>query len=866
MAYFGHLYLDKEKDIIVDLTMEGDAMSYILRTPNHATGNLITNLARLCSLAISYDDDGLKIVQGQVPCYIDGDNRAVYILRLGDTKVANIYPDGTIERKASIPAIAKTLMSQTKSYNLGTWETLVKTYIPRDYKFRTDLHTHMNANLHPDILIALGIHHQIRYPLYYIRKLNLRCTPAQEELLAKRRAETAKQFADSPLQGKYLTRRINDNTFINFADFILSDPANAAYNIPKIRASLSILKDGQAVFSNLEKVYLYRYVFTKGQAAEDPVDLKAYKPLQDKEISEALLQMAKDRKNPDYAGFSLLQDKLLWIARGCRKRGICYMEISDTGLVKPDAAASLLWQIHAAMPAITRETSVVLRFLASFRRIPLTIVRDQVEPGRVVQDQVRTLRAIACDPYVAGSDIIGEEINDIRDLKPLIRELVQIAGDNPGFVIRIHAGENDSLRNNVAESLRCVRESLSPGQPMPHMRIGHGLYTANLHSRKGQKLMQDLRESGTVLEFQLTSNVRLNNLSALRHHPLKQYLANGISCVQGTDGGALYGTDSIDEQLALERMLGLSYQEMLAMRQAEDRVLACSMDTFHRKQKEFAAMLFSAESNDEIRTQGISESVCRKADGSDYVCPTAGDAESVFRTTGELEAASRRQHDIAAFLDARIQKEPVPDNPLIIGRGRVESDIFLKDQIREMPSDKIPVILLGGSFNTDRRRTRMHGWAQDLLEQIVEKADPEKVFFVIGYRMLAYEMELVRLGGGRFEIFAMVPTHLKEDEARRLKKSGVGIRISIESVGMGLYKSFSYEIFKRRPSVIIALDGNSAGANVIQEAKNGKRKARIFVNRRAASLYSKAQTLQGYASIIDSSDAANQILEAIDRA
>ena len=813
MSVFGHFYLDKEKDIIVDLYMEGETLSYVLRTPNHATGNLITNLARLCGLTLSFDDDGLKIVRGQIPCYIDDRNRAVYILRLGDTKVANIYPDGTIERKASIPAIAKTLMSQTKSYNLGTWQTLVKTYIPRDYKFRTDLHTHMNANLDPDILIALGIHHQIRYPLYYIRKLKLRCTPAQEELLARRREAAAKRFKDSPLKGKYLTRRINDNTFINFADFILADPENTAYNLPRIRASLSILKDGQAVFSNLEKVYLYRYVFTKGQAADDSVDLTSYPAVPDREIAEALTQMQADRKNPSYAVFSLLQDKLLWIARGCQKRGISYMEISDTGLVKPDSAAALLGQIHASMPAISRETGVVLRFLASFRRIPLTIVRDQVEPQRVVQDQVRTLRAIACDPFVAGSDIIGEEINDIRDLQPLIRELVSIAGAHPGFVIRIHAGENDSLRNNVAESIRCVKNSLTPGQPMPPMRIGHGLYTANLRSRRGKQLIEDLRETGAVLEFQLTSNVRLNNLSVLEHHPLKQYLSYGISCVQGTDGGAIYGTDSIDEQLALERMLDLTYDDMLAMRKAEDRVLTSSMETFCLKQASFAKLCGSC--------------------------------------------------DPETFLSDRIRKEPLPDKTLMIGRGRLESLESLGDQVREMPTDKVPVILLGGSFNTDRRQTRMQEWAMDLLRRIAGNADPDKVFFVIGHRMLAYEKELVHLCGNRFEIFAMVPTHLTPEEVSRLKKSGVGIRISIEPVGMGLYKSFAYEIFKRRPSVVIALDGNSAGTNVIQEARNGKRKARIFINRHATSLYTKAKTLRGYTAVIENADASEQILEAV---
>ena len=123
--------------------------------------------------------------------------------------------------------------------------------------------------------------------------------------------------------------------------------------------------------------------------------------------------------------------------------------------------------------------------------------------------------------------------------------------------------------------------------------------------------------------------------------------------------------------------------------------------------------------------------------------------------------------------------------------------------------------------------------------------------------------ELVHLCGNRFEIYAMVPTHLTSEEVSRLKKSGVGIRISIEPVGMGLYKSFAYEIFKRRPSVVIALDGNSAGTNVIQEARNGKRKARIFINRHATSLYSKARTLRGYTAVIENADASEQILEAV---
>ena len=61
MSHFGRFYLDKEKDIIVDLSRTDEVLSYVLRTPNHRTGNLITNFASLCRLPISYDESGLKM-------------------------------------------------------------------------------------------------------------------------------------------------------------------------------------------------------------------------------------------------------------------------------------------------------------------------------------------------------------------------------------------------------------------------------------------------------------------------------------------------------------------------------------------------------------------------------------------------------------------------------------------------------------------------------------------------------------------------------------------------------------------------------------------------------------------------------------
>ena len=562
MTYFSYFFLDNEKDIIVNLYKDLDRLFFELETPNHHTGNLIRNLAALCDLPLSKNDDGRLVIRGEVPCYIDGGNREIYVFRLGPVKVANIYPDGNIEIKAFIPAISKTLMSQTRDYGLDIRKTIFKSFIPKELKFRSDLHTHMNGNLPPDVMIALGIYHQIRYPFYYVKKLGLKLTAAQEAKVMQQREKVERQFVNSELTGKYLDRKIDDETFINFADLILRNLDNAEENIVKIRGSLSILKDGQAVFTNLEKVYLYRYVFAKGRESEEKINITGVSFIPDEDVKKTLERMLLDHETELYRENSIFQDKLLWIARGYKAQGIFYAEIADTTLVKKYESVKMLTEIHEVMPKIYRETGVMIRFLAAMRRIPLTIVKDRITPSDYLARNLEVLKAVAVDPYVAGCDFVGEEVNDIIALKPVFREIVKIAAEDPSFVIRVHAGENDSTKDNISHSIACVRDNLAKGQKMPVMRLGHGLYTYSLRSKKGKEVLRELKENNIVLEFQITSNVRLNNLNSLEGHPLKAYLRNGIACVQGTDGAAMYGTTPIDEQLTLMNLLDLSYDEI----------------------------------------------------------------------------------------------------------------------------------------------------------------------------------------------------------------------------------------------------------------------------------------------------------------
>ena len=815
MRYFGKLYLDKEKDIVVTLGMDQSVLSYTIHTTNHQSDNLINNLAAISNQTTTVQN-GKTVITGQIPCYIKGDGQRVYIFRLNGTKLANIYPDGKIEVNSVIPAIAKTLMSQTKEYKYSFRETLVKSYVQEEVKLSTDLHTHGNANLTPDILIALAIKHQIRYPLYYIKKLGLVVSPAQQLFLQQQRQEAEAKLDLTDLTGKHRDRKIDDNTFINFADLILLNLPHATENINRIRRSLTLLKDSQAVFTNLEKLYLYRYVFTKGLPADYRIDLPDFRQIEDRDIRQYLKKMLEDSERPQFSDLTLYEDSLLWIGREYGKRHIHYVEISDTTLVKKDtSAARMLHQIHRILPLVKQETGVDIRFLAAIRRIPLTLVKDSIVSGNYLTEAMGALKVVCKDPYVVGSDFVGEEINDIAELGGVIREIVTgIAAADPNWTIRVHAGENDSLKGNMAKAISLVEQSLLPGQSFPHMRIGHGLYCASLKSGQGKQLLEKIRQHDLVLEFQLTSNVRLNNLIDLRTHPLKSYLSHGIRCVMGTDGYGLYGTDSIDEQLALSNFLKITNEEFMQMKAVEDAIITRQGENFLKKFQAFAAH------------RGTNSVM-------DYY----------------LQALSKAGTDVSP-LQFEIRKQP--------------SYPVFKSKITELPWDKYPIIIAGGSFTSGTAASKISESDRHLLDALLKYLDPEKVFFVVGHKLQGQEKYLVE-HNQKFDIYSIIPSLMDPKQIHRLIHAPIkGIRISTESQEMGIYKSFNYEIFERRNCTLFAFDGNSSLANLVQEARNGKGKARIYLYPRSPMLRAKAASLEGYVTIHASAEDVIQTIHALE--
>lgn len=800
MELYNRFYLDKEKDIIINLYRKNaDELEYVLETPNHKTGNLITNLAKICNVQTIKNEKDMKIIKGIIPASINADNEEVYIFRLGGIKIANIYNDGKIEIKAQIPAINKTLMSQTKDYKIDVKKTIIKTYILKKNKFRTDLHTHIHANLNSDVLIALGIKHQIKYSLYYIKKLGLQLSDKQAKEMFEKRCEIEKKYAYCDLPGKRLTRKIDDETFINFADLILNNKKNMEENIAKIRNSLVLMKDGQAVFTNLEKLYIYRYAFSKGQVSENKIALEENNvdSITEKDIKRILKTMLEDSKKEEYKTNSLLQDKLLWVARQYQKQGIYYAEISVTWIVrKGEEGAKILKELHEIVPKIEADTGVKLRFLASLSRTLMT--EKQLKEG------VDVIKVAAKSPYIVGSDIIGEEINDIRNFKQVIKELVEFAvKEDNGFTIRIHAGENDSFKENVQRAVDCVKGAVPEGAKMPKCRIGHGLYGIDLETSEGISLMNEMKKDGIVLEFQLTSNVRLNNLTKVEEHPIKKYLSNGVPCVQGSDGCGFYGTDCMEEQMALTNLLNLTEDDLFKMRKVEDKIINDSDKYFKIKSEKFEEWLNGRDIKDAILEEELKE----------------------------IKLNENREFKI-------------------LGSTDIDSEEILKEKIVKLPENKVPIIVAGGSFNSKGRETVLDEKGKEILKELMQKLNNEKVYFVIGHKMQGYEKAIIDISkelGKKFEIDAIIPKKVSKEIGGALLLDELdGVCISTEQEELGIYKSFNYEIFERRGSIVLAFDGNSPVSNLIQEAKNGKGKAKIYVNDSVKALQEKAKSLEGY--------------------
>ncbi|CBK74933.1 hypothetical protein CIY_22600 [Butyrivibrio fibrisolvens 16/4] len=101
------------------------------------------------------------------------------------------------------------------------------------------------------------------------------------------------------------------------------------------------------------------------------------------------------------------------------------------------------------------------------------------------------------------------------------------------------------------------------------------------------------------------------------------------------------------------------------------------------------------------------------------------------------------------------------------GEAVLDANTELKEQISEITWDRFPVVLLGGSFNTENRATKLSANATKQIDELMEHCDPEEVCFVIGHKLSGYEKYLLDHNTKGFRIYSFVPAVITKREAEK---------------------------------------------------------------------------------------------------
>ena len=295
-------------------------------------------------------------------------------------------------------------------------------------------------------------------------------------------------------------------------------------DIELLKSKLMISPITQETFNKMEEVYTLRRPFTKNS--------------------------------------ELFPDYLKALAEDYKKTGIEYAELSlSSFLDKPE----YLQMLEDNLPQIEQETGVKLRFLVGLWR--------HSDQEWNLDDTDRLMR-IAKSPYIVGCDFMGHETNSTDTFMEELQMLARYSmTEDPNFAIRVHAGENPMFKDNVKKALEIVynehklmEEQNGANYPMPRVRIGHGLYGVD------EKVLAMAKEMGAIIEFNMSSNLALNNINSITEIPIKKYVDEGIDVVLGTDGHGMYSTFGGQEAL-LATAAGLEPSDFEKIKITEQKVM-----------------------------------------------------------------------------------------------------------------------------------------------------------------------------------------------------------------------------------------------------------------------------------------------------
>ena len=438
------------------------------------------------------------------------ENPDICRLSINDTIFININKNtGEIESVNNLTAFETRLLAQGKEKHVPFSREDMTDFSPK-----TDLHTHFAGALTPDSMIRVGIEHDIGYPADKLKEMGV---------------DVSHYSIDK--ENKIKLASLSEGDIKNLKQHLIISPVT------------------QETFNTMEEIYAYRGPFTKNR--------------------------------------EMFPDFLRELANDYKKNGVNYAELSFSSLTEGWKPEEYMQMLEDNLPQIEQETGVKLRFLAG-------LWRHSDEPYN--QDIIDTLVTVAKSPYIVGCDYMGHESNQSLDFKEQLERLADYAMENdPNFAIRVHAGENPIYKTNMYDALKIVydqhakrqqeeneraqKEGRTPNKiVMPQVRIGHGLYGLDIKEDGNYKTVEQdgviklIKEMGAIVEFNMSSNLALNNINDISTIPIKRYVDAGVDVVLGTDGHGLYSTFGKQEAL-LATAAGLEKEDFEKLVQTEKKVL-----------------------------------------------------------------------------------------------------------------------------------------------------------------------------------------------------------------------------------------------------------------------------------------------------
>ena len=268
---------------------------------------------------------------------------------------------------------------------------------------------------------------------------------------------------------------------------------------------------------------------------------------------------------------------------------------------------------------------------------------------------------------------MGHETNETKYFQEELEMLAEYAVlEDPEFAIRVHAGENPIFKNNEFQALQIINkkheqmeEKLGKKLPMPKVRIGHGLYgldgitDENWNQVSPEEVLGLLKEMNAIVEFNMSSNLALNNINSISEIPIKRYLDAGVKVVLSTDGHGMYSTLP-EQEVVLASAAGLTKEDFETIKQTEKEVIEGA------KRRE--------ETHPKI------DDVRKLYDGITY---STEDGKKRFTPEVEKRIEAEKEAKFEHLMDA------------IENRAGAITD---KDKIEEATKGKIPIMLTGASM------------------------------------------------------------------------------------------------------------------------------------------------------------------------